>query len=98
MSSPSTNSLDLRRRSSYPRNLLHHSTSASALGRRGLIRQNEYARTNGHDLAVVRGTDLINRLLRLTGVEDILVLVDDHDVCAATAHALTVPVRPPTAL
>ena len=44
-----------------------------------LIRQNEYARTNHHNLAVVRGTDAINRLLKLTGVEDTLVLVDDPE-------------------
>jgi anti-anti-sigma factor len=44
-----------------------------------LIRQNEYARTNHHNLAVVRGTDAINRLLKLTGVDDILVLVDDPE-------------------
>jgi hypothetical protein len=44
-----------------------------------LIKQNEYARTNHHNLAVVRGTDAIQRLLKLTGVEDLLVLVDDPD-------------------
>lgn len=44
-----------------------------------LIKQNEYARANHHNLAVVRGTDAINRLLKLTGVEDILVLVDDPE-------------------
>jgi anti-anti-sigma factor len=48
-------------------------------GLRELIKQNEYARTNHHNLAVVRGTDPINRLLTLTGVEDLLVLVDDPD-------------------
>jgi len=48
-------------------------------GLRELIRQNEYARTNHHNLAVVRGTGEINRLLELTGVEDLLVLVDDPD-------------------
>jgi anti-sigma B factor antagonist len=48
-------------------------------GLRELIRQNEYARTNHHNLAVVRGTAEINRLLELTGVEDLLVLVDDPD-------------------
>jgi anti-sigma B factor antagonist len=48
-------------------------------GLRELIRQNEYARTNRHNLAVVRGTDAINRLLELTGVGDLLVLVDDPD-------------------
>jgi anti-sigma B factor antagonist len=55
-----------------------------------LIRQNEFARTNRHNLAVVRGTDAIQRVLELTGVEEMLVLVDDpDDVCAATRHALT---------
>jgi anti-anti-sigma factor len=48
-------------------------------GLRELIRQNEYARTNHHNLAVVRGTAAINRLLKVTGVEDLLVLVDDPD-------------------
>jgi anti-anti-sigma factor len=44
-----------------------------------LLRQNEYARSNRHNLAVVRGTPAIDRLLELTGVGDILVLVDDPD-------------------
>ena len=44
-----------------------------------LIKQNEYARTNHHNLAVVRGTDEIQRVLTLTGVEDLLVLVEDPD-------------------
>ena len=44
-----------------------------------LIRQNEYARSNRHNLAVVRGTRAIDRLLKLTGVEDLLVLVDDPE-------------------
>lgn len=48
-------------------------------GLRELIKQNEYARVNHHNLAVVRGTDAIARLLKLTGVEDHLVLVDDPD-------------------
>jgi anti-anti-sigma factor len=48
-------------------------------GLRELIKQNEYARSNHHNLAVVRGTDAINRLLKLTGVEEHLVLVDDPD-------------------
>jgi len=46
---------------------------------RELIQKNEYARSNHHNLAVVRGTGAINRLLKLTGVEDRLVLVDDPD-------------------
>jgi anti-sigma B factor antagonist len=42
-----------------------------------LIKQDEFARTNRHNLAVVRGTDAIQRLLKLTGVDELLVLVDD---------------------
>jgi anti-anti-sigma factor len=48
-------------------------------GLRELIKQNEYARRNHHNLAVVRGTAVIQRLLKLTGVDDVLVLVDDPD-------------------
>lgn len=44
-----------------------------------LINQTEYARSNRHNLAVVRGTDQIQRVLRLTGVEEMLVLVDDPE-------------------
>ena len=46
---------------------------------RELIRQNEFARFNHHNLAVVRGTEVIDRLLGLTGVDEQLVLVDDPD-------------------
>ena len=46
---------------------------------RELIRQNEFARSNRHNLAVVRGTAPVQRLLALTGVEGQLVLVDDPD-------------------
>lgn len=46
---------------------------------RELIKQNESARANRHNLAVVRGTDAIQRLLKLTGVDELLVLVDDPD-------------------
>jgi anti-anti-sigma factor len=42
-----------------------------------LIKQNEYARTNHHNLAFVRGSAAIDRLLTLTGVASQLVLVDD---------------------
>ena len=48
-------------------------------GLRELLKQNEYARANRHNLAVVRGTGPIDRLLKLTEVEDLLVLVDDPD-------------------
>jgi anti-anti-sigma factor len=46
---------------------------------RELMKQNEFARSNRHNLAVVRGTEPVQRLLRLTGVEEMLVLVDDPD-------------------
>jgi anti-sigma B factor antagonist len=46
---------------------------------RELIKQNEFARANQHNLAVVRGTGVIDRLLEITGVRDMLVLVDDPD-------------------
>ncbi len=48
-------------------------------GLRELLKQNESARDNRHNLAIVRGTDAIQRLLALTGVEEMLVLVDDPD-------------------
>jgi anti-sigma B factor antagonist len=48
-------------------------------GLKELIKQNEFARSNRHNLAVVRGTAAIQRVLELTGVEDMLVLVDDPD-------------------
>jgi hypothetical protein len=48
-------------------------------GSKELLRQKEYARSNRHNLAVVRGTAAIQRVLELTGVEEMLVLVDDPD-------------------
>ena len=44
-----------------------------------LVRQNEYARQNRHNLAVVRGREAIERLLALTAVEELLVLVDEPE-------------------
>ena len=44
-----------------------------------LVRQNDYARRNRHNLAVVRGRKAIERLLALTAVEELLVMVDDPD-------------------
>jgi anti-sigma B factor antagonist len=46
---------------------------------RELIKQNEFARANRHNLAVIRGSGTIDRVLKLTGVEEMLVLVDDPD-------------------
>ena len=65
-------------------------TFIDVLGLKELIRQNEYARSNHHNLAVVRGTAAIQRVLELTGV-------DGHPrprgrprrPGAATRHALT---------
>ncbi len=54
-------------------------TFMDVLGLKELIRQNEYARSNRHNLAVVRGTAAIQRVLELTGVEEMLILVDDPD-------------------
>jgi anti-sigma B factor antagonist len=54
-------------------------TFMDVIGLRELVRQNEYARANRHNLAVVRGTDAIHRVLELTGVQEQLVLVDDPD-------------------
>jgi len=54
-------------------------TFMDVLGLKELIRQNEFARRNHHNLAVVRDTAAIQRVLELTGVEDSLVLVDDPD-------------------
>ena len=54
-------------------------TFMDVAGLKELIRQKEFARSNRHNLAVVRGTPPIQRVLELTGVEDTLVLVDDPD-------------------
>ena len=48
-------------------------------GLRELINQSDFARSNRHNLAVVRGTPAIDRVLELTGVDKHLVLVDDPD-------------------
>ena len=54
-------------------------TFIDVLGLRELLKQNEFARSNRHNLAVVRGSDEIQRVLKLTGVDEMLVLVDDPD-------------------
>ena len=54
-------------------------TFMDVIGLHELIKQNEYARSNRHNLAVVRGTTVIQRVLELTGVAEQLVLVDDPD-------------------
>ncbi|MGZ6574700.1 MAG: STAS domain-containing protein [Solirubrobacteraceae bacterium] len=54
-------------------------TFMDASGLHELIRQNDYARQNRHNLAVVRGRKAIERLLALTAVEELLVMVDDSE-------------------
>jgi anti-anti-sigma factor len=54
-------------------------TFMDVIGLRELIKQSEYARSNRHNLAVVRGTKVIQRVLELTGVAEQLVLVDDPE-------------------
>jgi anti-anti-sigma factor len=54
-------------------------TFMDSTGLHTLLKQSEYARVNRHNLAVVRGTAAIERLLKLTAVDEALVLVDDPD-------------------
>jgi len=48
-------------------------------GVRVFLKQRQFARTNHYNLAVVRGNDSIQRLLALTGIEELLVVVDDPE-------------------
>jgi anti-anti-sigma regulatory factor len=57
-------------------------TFMDSSGLHELLRQNDYARSNRHNLAVVRGPHAIQRLLELTRTEELLVLVDDPDELA----------------
>ncbi|HEY6526824.1 MAG TPA: STAS domain-containing protein [Solirubrobacteraceae bacterium] len=52
-------------------------TFMDASGLHALVRQNNHARQNRHNLAVVRGREAIDRRLTLTAADEILVLVDD---------------------
>ncbi len=54
-------------------------TFMDVIGWKELMRQNEFARSNPDNLAVVRGTAAIQRVLELTGVDEMLVLVDGPD-------------------
>jgi anti-anti-sigma regulatory factor len=51
--------------------------SSRSAGLRELISQYEFARSNGHTLAIVRTPDAVQRVLQLTGVDELLLLVDD---------------------
>ena len=48
-------------------------------GLRELLKQNDFARENHHNLALVRGPEAVQLLLELTSSEELLVLVDDPD-------------------
>jgi len=54
-------------------------TFIDVLGLHELLKQHQFARNNRHNLAVVRGTPQIQRVLELTGVDEMLVLVDDPE-------------------
>lgn len=54
-------------------------TFMDSSGVRVLLKQREIARTDHFNLAVVRGNDSIQRLLALTGLEELLVVVDDPE-------------------
>jgi anti-anti-sigma factor len=54
-------------------------TFMDASGLHELIRQHYYAGENRQNLAVVRGRRAIRRLFALTGVEELLVLVDEPE-------------------
>lgn len=71
-------------------------TFIDVAGLRELIRRNEHARAGRHNLAVVRGTKAIDRILELTGVHEQLVLVDDpDDLVPPPADEATPGRRPP---
>jgi anti-anti-sigma factor len=73
-------------------------TFMDLVGLRELLRQNEYARAHRHNLAVVRGTDAIQRVLELTDVEEQLVLVDDpEDLVPPPSPADAAPPTPEAA-
>jgi anti-sigma B factor antagonist len=64
-------------------------TFMDASGVHELIRQNDFAHRNRHNLAVVRGRKAIQRLLELTALEEILVMVDDPEDLAPPPSAPT---------
>jgi anti-anti-sigma factor len=73
-------------------------TFMDLVGLREVLRQNENARAHRHNLAVVRGTDAIQRVLNLTEVEEQLVLVDDpEDLVPPPSSADAAPPTPEAA-
>jgi anti-anti-sigma factor len=54
-------------------------TFMDCAGLREIIRQSDFARSNHHNVAFVRGTPAVHQVLTLTNTEDLLVLVDRPD-------------------
>ena len=63
-------------------------TFMDSSGLHELVRQDHFARSNRHNLAVVRGTKAVQRVLEISGVQDLLVLVDDPADLAPPTIAL----------
>jgi anti-anti-sigma factor len=57
-------------------------TFMDCAGLREILKQNDYARTNHHNVAFVRGKHAVQQVLALTETEKLLVLVDDPDELA----------------
>jgi anti-anti-sigma factor len=62
-------------------------TFMDSTGLHALMAQSESARSDRYNFAVVRGSDSIERLLKLSGVAELLVLVDDPDDLVPPPHA-----------
>ena len=72
-------------------------TFMDSTGLRELLRQNERAREHRRNLAVVRGNDAIQRLLKLTGVDELFVMVDEpEDLVPPSADQSRVEIRAAT--
>jgi anti-anti-sigma factor len=54
-------------------------TFMDCAGLREILRQNDFARANHHNVAFVRGTPAVHQVMMLTDTEDLLVLVDDPE-------------------
>jgi len=52
-------------------------TFMDCTGLREILKQNDFARSNHHNVAFVRGKEAVHRVLTLTNTEELLVLVDD---------------------
>jgi len=66
-------------------------TFMDCAGLRELLKQNDYARTNHHNVAFVRGKHAVQQVLTLTETDKLLVLVDDPDELAPPLPSTTQP-------